>query len=206
MIVQLGRAVATAACRESSAWRSMPGWEDLKLNVNVSVRQAVEPGFAAMIREALEASGLAPSALVLEITESLMLHESIVTDGSLRQLREAGVGLVVDDFWTGFSALDYFKRFAVQGLKIDRSFIGGLGTSREDTAIVSATLAFGSTLGLAVTAEGVETADQADRLRGLGCAFAQGYLFGRPMPAESIPAFLATAAARQAPASSSRVA
>ena len=98
-----------------------------------------------------------------------MLHESAVTDGSLRQLRDLGVQLVVDDFGTGFSALEYFKRFAIQGLKIDRSFIDGLGRSREDTAIVTATLAFASALGLSVTAEGVETADQLDRLRALGC-------------------------------------
>ena len=105
-------------------------------------------------------------------------------------MRDLGVGLVVDDFGTGFSALDYFKRFAVQGLNVHRSFVNGLGRSREDTAIVTATLAFGSALGLKVTAEGVETDDQAERLTALGCEFAQGYLFGRPMPAAEVPALL----------------
>jgi diguanylate cyclase (GGDEF)-like protein/PAS domain S-box-containing protein len=191
LIVPLGRLVTETACRQLRAWRdAAPGRGRLAVSVNVSPRQAVEPGFALEIAAILDGAGLEPSALVLEITESLMLHESAVTDGSLRQLRDMGVQLVVDDFGTGFSALEYFKRFAVQGLKIDRSFIDGLGRSREDTAIVTATLAFAAALGLEVTAEGVETADQLDRLKGLGCGLAQGYLLARPMPAEEIPGLL----------------
>jgi EAL domain-containing protein (putative c-di-GMP-specific phosphodiesterase class I) len=161
------------------------------MSVNVSPRQALEPGFAAEVGAILAATGLEPSALVLEITESLMLDASAASDGSLRQLRDMGVRLVVDDFGTGFSALEYFKRFAVQGLKIDRSFIDGLGRSREDTAIVTATLAFARALGLSVTAEGVETADQLERLRDLGCLHGQGFLFSRPVPAADLPALLA---------------
>ncbi len=161
------------------------------MSVNVSPRQAVEPGFAAEVGAALAATGLEPSALVLEITESLMLDASAASDGSLSQLRDMGVQLVVDDFGTGFSALEYFKRFAVQGLKIDRSFIDGLGRSREDTAIVTATLAFARALGLSATAEGVETADQLERLRDLGCLQVQGFLFSRPVPASDLPALLA---------------
>jgi EAL domain-containing protein (putative c-di-GMP-specific phosphodiesterase class I) len=102
---------------------------------------------------------------------------------------------VVDDFGTGFSALEYFKRFSVQGLKIDRSFIDGLGRSPEDTALVKATLAFASALDLAVTAEGVETREQLDLLRALGCHQAQGYLFARPVPAAEVPNLLGEAAA-----------
>ena len=117
-----------------------------------------------------------------------MLDASAASDGSLRQLRDMGVQLVVDDFGTGFSALEYFKRFAVQGLKIDRSFIDGLGRSREDTAIVTATLAFARALGLSVTAEGVETTDQLQRLRDLGCQQGQGFLFSRPVAAADLPA------------------
>ena len=169
----------------------MPGLPNLTMSVNISPRQAVEPGFAAEIAEILRATHVEPSSLVLEITESLMLHESAVSDGSLRTLRDMGVKLVVDDFGTGFSALEYFKRFAVQGLKIDRSFIDGLGRSREDTAIVTATLAFASALGLTVTAEGVETADQLERLRGLGCELGQGFLFARPVPAGEVAGLLA---------------
>ena len=191
LIVPLGRQVTTAACRQLRLLRDTGVCsESLTMSVNVSPRQAVEPGFAAEIAAILGATGLEPSALTLEITESLMLHESSASDGSLRQLRDMGVQLVVDDFGTGFSALEYFKRFAVHGLKIDRSFIDGLSRSREDTAIVTATLAFARALGLAVTAEGVETTDQLERLRSLGCPQGQGYLFSRPVPAADMAALL----------------
>jgi diguanylate cyclase (GGDEF)-like protein/PAS domain S-box-containing protein len=184
LIVPLGRLVTAAACRQLRSFLDeVPGCGPLTMSVNVSPRQALEPGFAAEVAGILEATGVPPSALVLEITESLMLHESAASDGSLRQLREMGVQLAVDDFGTGFSALEYFKRFVVQELKIDRSFVDGLGRSREDTAIVTATLAFASALGIGVTAEGVETADQLDRLRSLGCDRAQGYFFARPAEA-----------------------
>jgi len=187
LIIPLGRMVTAAACRQLAAFRAAtPDRGDLTMSVNVSPRQAIEPGFAAEIEAILAATGLEPSALTLEITESLMLHESAVSDGSLRRLHDLGVGLVVDDFGTGFSALEYFKRFAVNGLKIDRSFVDGLGRSRADTAIVTATLAFASALGLSVTAEGVETADQLARLALLGCGQAQGFLFARPVPAVRI--------------------
>ena len=192
LIVPLGRLITTAACRQLREMRDAGvGGEDLTMSVNVSPRQAVEPGFAAEIMAILESTGIEPSALVVEITESLMLDGSGASDGSLRQLRDMGVQLVVDDFGTGFSALEYFKRFAVHGLKIDRSFIDELGRSREDTAIVTATLAFARALGLSVTAEGVETVDQLDRLRHLGCLQGQGFLFSRPVPAGDLPALLA---------------
>jgi diguanylate cyclase (GGDEF)-like protein/PAS domain S-box-containing protein len=192
LIVLLGRLITAAACRQLRAMRDAGiDGEHLTMSVNVSPRQAGEPGFAAEIAAILESTGLDPTSLVLEITESLMLDVSAASDGSLRQLRDMGVQLVVDDFGTGFSALEYFKRFAVHGLKIDRSFINGLGRSREDTAIVTATLAFAAALGLSVTAEGVETEDQLERLRALGCQQGQGFLFSRPVPAADLPALLA---------------
>jgi len=191
LIVPLGRLVTLEACRRLREWRmSAAGREDLTISVNVSPRQALEPGFAGQVKEILAQARLEPSALVLEITESLTLHESTTSDGSLRQLRDLGVQLAIDDFGTGFSALEYFKRFTVQGLKIDRSFIDGLGRSREDTAIVTATLAFASALDLSVTAEGVETQDQLERLKALGCQQAQGFLFSRPVPADGVAALL----------------
>ena len=191
LIVPLGRIVTTAACRQLKAFReAASGHERLTMSVNVSPRQAIEPGFAAEIAGILSAAGLEPSALTLEITETLIVQQSAASDGTLRQLRDLGVRLVVDDFGTGFSALEYFKRFAVHGLKVDRSFVAGLGRSRADTAIVTATLAFASALGLSVTAEGVETADQLARLRALGCGQAQGFLFARPVPARDVLALL----------------
>ena len=193
LIVPLGKLITASACRQLRVVRELAGCDALTMSVNVSPRQAVEPGFVAEVAAILESTGLQPSALVIEITESLMLDASAASDGSLRQLRDMGVQLVVDDFGTGFSALEYFKRFAVHGLKIDRSFINGLGRSREDTAIVTATLAFARALGLSVTAEGVETADQLERLRDLGCMQGQGFLFSRPVPASDLPALLAVA-------------
>jgi diguanylate cyclase (GGDEF)-like protein/PAS domain S-box-containing protein len=191
LIVPLGRLVTAEACRQLQAWRDAePGFAGLTMSINVSSRQALEPGFVSDVRDVLAATGLEPSALTLEITESLMLDEATTSDSSLRQLRDMGIQIEVDDFGTGFSALQYFKRFAIDGLKIDRSFVSGLGSSREDTAIVTATLAFASALGLSVTAEGVETTDQLDRLQALGCRRAQGYLFAPPMSADIVPGFL----------------
>ncbi|MEA2653660.1 MAG: hypothetical protein QOI37_887 [Chloroflexota bacterium] len=195
LIVPLGRLVTVAACRQLRALRDAGiAGPEMTMSVNVSPRQAAEPGFAAEVGGILASMGIEPSALVLEITESLMLDASAASDGSLRQLRDMGVQLVIDDFGTGFSALEYFKRFAVQGLKLDRSFIGGLGHSRVDTAIVTATLAFAQALGLSVTAEGIETIEQLDRLRALGCLQGQGYLFSPAVPAEDLPALIAARA------------
>ena len=190
LIVPLGRIVTETACRQLRAWREAYPTMPITMNVNVSPRQAAEPGFAAETRAILATTGIEPGWLVMEITESIMLRESSETDGTLRQLGEMGVRLAVDDFGTGFSALEYFKRFAIESLKIDRSFIAGLGASRTDTAIVTATLAFASALDLSVTAEGVETEIQLERLRALGCQRGQGYHFARPMPADEATAFL----------------
>jgi diguanylate cyclase (GGDEF)-like protein/PAS domain S-box-containing protein len=196
LIVPLGRLVMTTACRQLRTWIDAGLCSpDLEMSVNVSPRQTLQPGFATDIAETLAATGLEASSLILEITESMILQDSVATDNMLGQLRDMGMTLVVDDFGTGFSALEYFKRFSVQGLKIDRTFIDGLGRSPEDTAIVKATLAFASALDLKVTAEGVETREQLDELRTLGCHQAQGYLFARPVPAAEVPNLLREAAA-----------
>ncbi len=206
LIVPLGRLVTTAACRQLRAWRDAGiGRPGLTMSVNASARQVIEPGFGADIRDILTETGLEPSALELEITESLTMRETATGDTALRQLHDLGVALTIDDFGTGFSALEYFKRFAVHGLKIDRSFVGGLGASREDTAIVTATLSFASALGLVVTAEGVEMAHQLERLETLGCHRAQGYLFSPAVPASQVPALFDQRLPR-APAAGDRVA
>jgi EAL domain-containing protein (putative c-di-GMP-specific phosphodiesterase class I) len=192
LIVPLGRLVLDRACRDLQAWRdAAPGREHLTMSVNVSARQTVEPGFSAEVRDTLAASDLDASSLVLEITESIVLAEAGATTSTLRELLAMGVRIAIDDFGTGYSALEYFKRFSVQELKIDRSFVAELGRSQADTAIVTATLAFASALGLSVTAEGVEHADQVDQLRALGCQRAQGFFFARPMPASDVPGVLA---------------
>jgi diguanylate cyclase (GGDEF)-like protein/PAS domain S-box-containing protein len=193
LIVRLGRLVTRTACAQLAALRVAGLGDCLTMSVNVSPRQAVEPGFVAEVSDILASTGIEPGALVLEITESLMLQGSVAGDGLLNQLRDLGVQLVIDDFGTGFSALEYFKRFAVQGLKIDRAFIAGLGRSREDTAIVTATLAFAAALGLSVTAEGIETVEQLERLQSLGCLQGQGYLFSPGVPESEVAALLHSA-------------
>jgi diguanylate cyclase (GGDEF)-like protein/PAS domain S-box-containing protein len=197
LIVPLGKLVTETACHQLRAWRDAGiGRPDLTISVNASARQVIEPGFGAEVRDILLETGLEPSALELEITESLTMRETATGDGALRQLHDLGVRLAIDDFGTGFSALEYFKRFAVHGLKIDRSFVAGLGASREDTAIVTATLSFASALGLVVTAEGVEMPHQLERLEALGCHRAQGYLFSPAVPASAVPALFGQIAPR----------
>lgn len=134
----------------------------------------------------MEKVGLAPSWLRLEITESLAMRDAEATVATLTALRALGVHVAIDDFGTGYSSLAYLKRLPVDALKIDKSFIDDLAADTADAAIIEAIIALSHTLGLLVIAEGVETVQQADRLRALGCNLAQGYYFARPLPAEAI--------------------
>jgi EAL domain-containing protein (putative c-di-GMP-specific phosphodiesterase class I) len=161
------------------------------ISVNVSAHQMVDADFVTDVRTALEGAGLPAEYLTLELTESVLILESERTDQVIAALRDLGVRLAIDDFGTGYSSLSYARRFPVDELKIDRSFIDGLARSREDAAIVTAAIAFARALHLSVTAEGVETLDQAIRLRALGCDRAQGYLFARPMEEAALTAILA---------------
>jgi Amt family ammonium transporter len=139
----------------------------------------------------LRATGLAPELLQLEITESAAMADADGAVTTLRQLKGLGVRIAIDDFGTGYSSLGYLQRFPVDLLKIDHRFVGGLARDEGDAAIVRAVVGLAHTLGLRVVAEGVETAEQSQRLRELGCELAQGFLFGRPVPAEDIPPLLA---------------
>ena len=150
-----------------------------------------------MISNALRDTGLAASRLEIEITESILVQDLEKTLAILTALKDAGVRISVDDFGTGFSSLSYLKRFPLDRLKIDQSFIRDLVTNRDDQAIAAATINLGHSLGLAVIAEGVETENQLEILRSLGCNEAQGYLFARPMPADELEQFLHTHAARR---------
>ena len=190
LIVDLGRSVLREACRAAVRLGASAGQGPLPISVNVSARQIVDPAFVRDVRGALDAAGLPASSLTLELTESVMILEGAQTDATVLALREMGVRLAIDDFGTGYSSLGYARRFPVDELKIDRSFIDGLGASGEDAAIVTATIAFARALHLIVTAEGVETPDQADRLRALGCDRAQGFLFARPTDEASLTASL----------------
>jgi diguanylate cyclase (GGDEF)-like protein len=192
LIVQVGAVILDDACRHLARWRAeVPGLEDAYVAVNLSVRQVREADLVELVRSTLARHDLPGSALWLEITESVMMDDSRDNLGVLHALRSLGVRLSVDDFGTGYSSLSYLKRFPVSRVKIDRSFVAGLGSQRSDDSLVAAIVSLAGALGLATIAEGVETTQQAARLVQLGCHDAQGYLFARPLPPEAIPARVA---------------
>ena len=192
LIVPIDRLVLVEACRQTASWqRRHAAASDLAVSVNLSASQFRDHDIVGFTAAALTASGLAASDLRLEITESAAVFEGPLTDSIVRDLRAAGVGLVIDDFGTGYASLNYLKRFPVDALKIDRSFVAGLGRVREDTAIVRAAVAFARGLGVRATAEGVETEDQVRLLREIECDRGQGFLFAVPMAADAIGRLLA---------------
>jgi diguanylate cyclase (GGDEF)-like protein/PAS domain S-box-containing protein len=187
LILPIGKWALQEACRQARRWREAdPDRPPLTVAVNLSARQLAQPNVADMVAEALESTGTDPSQVWLEITESILTGDTEATVGALRALKALGVRLSVDDFGTGYSSLLYLKRFPVDTLKVDRSFVAGLGTYPEDTAIVAGVVGLAQTLGLTAIAEGVETEEQRAALRALGCDLAQGYLFGHPEPAENL--------------------
>ena len=181
LILALGDWVLRQAMRDIAGLlpRLASGFE---LHVNVSVRQLIQSDFAITLEQALRDNGLPARHLTLEITESLLIGQDSVTEERLRQIRALGVKIAIDDFGTGYSSLAYLQRLPFDCLKIDQSFIRNLSKSAQDMAIVTAVLRMAEGLGVTAVAEGVETEAEAMRLRELGCAFAQGYLFGRPSP------------------------
>jgi diguanylate cyclase (GGDEF)-like protein len=193
-IVNIGSWVLNEACQQVRRWQfERKAGRDVRVSVNTSAREVVEPTFVSGVEAALAASGLPAGCLTLEITESMMLGDESGAIGALRELRRIGVHVVIDDFGTGYSALSYLNQLPVDGLKIDRSFVQGLGSEREKTAIVSATIAFAHGLGLSVTAEGIETEDQLRRLMALECNLGQGFWFDRPLDAQAMAAALSLA-------------
>jgi diguanylate cyclase (GGDEF)-like protein len=185
MIMRLGDWALTEACRKTA---QLPN--DLNVAVNLSPVQFSAPNLVDVVQRALIESGLAPHRLELEITERLLLENSEHITSILRRLRQLGVRIALDDFGTGYSALSYLRKFPLDRIKIDRSFVSDLAVRSEQAAIVQAVLNIARALGMNVTAEGVETTDQLDFLKALGCDDAQGYLFGAPIPFEEIPEFL----------------
>jgi diguanylate cyclase (GGDEF)-like protein/PAS domain S-box-containing protein len=188
LLDDIGAWVLRTACHDAARWEHCVGDLDeaCTVAVNVGTRQLLDPAFVELVGECLADSGLDPDRLWLEITESTLMGDVRVGGRSLRALRALGVHLAVDDFGTGYSSLTYLKGFPVESLKVDRSFVSGLGVDEEDTAIVAAVIDLADRLGMRVTAEGVETDLQLDLLRDLDCPTAQGYLFGRPMPIEEL--------------------
>ncbi|MFA7504601.1 MAG: bifunctional diguanylate cyclase/phosphodiesterase [Burkholderiaceae bacterium] len=179
MISRVGRWVLRNACREAAGWPS-----HISVSVNLSPAQFADGSVVALVRSALAETGLAPERLELEITETVVLRDSEHVLRELEQLDMLGVRVVMDDFGTGYSSLAYLWRFRFAGLKIDRSFVMALDGGNDAIASVIRTIvSLGRVLGMRITAEGVETIEQAERLRALGCDRLQGYLFGRPSSA-----------------------
>ena len=188
--VELGPWVLERACRQLAHWQQRFG-RSLLMRVNLSARQVGQPDLVPVVERVLVDEGVPPSSLCLEITETTLMADAEVSLAVLEKLRGLGVELAVDDFGTGYSSLAYLKRFPVDVVKVDRSFVSGLGTDPDDTAIVTAVVGLAAALGLTVTAEGVETVEQRDELLRLGCQRAQGFLLAPPMPPEAFSALLA---------------
>jgi len=191
LIVPLGKWVLEEAVRQASLWRSKFYSDPPRLmNVNISGRQFQQKDLVHIVTDALDTSHFDPRCLKLEITESVMMRDPKASLEAMNTLRNLDIHLVVDDFGTGYSSLSYLKRFPVDTLKVDKSFVDGLGKDSESTAIVRAVISLAKALGMRVTAEGIETQDQLDRLRALGCDQGQGYLFSRPVPAKAAETLL----------------
>ncbi|MDO9226146.1 MAG: EAL domain-containing protein [Pseudomonadota bacterium] len=189
LIVLIGEGVLHEACRQSLAWQAA-GLPAVPIAVNLSAVQFRKPGLETLLRDLLAATGLAPHLLELELTESIVMNQAEETVAILGRLHALGVLLSIDDFGTGYSSLSYLKRFPIQKLKVDQSFMRDVAHDSNDAAIVRGIVSLAHSLGIGVIAEGVETREQLDFLRELGCEQAQGYYFSRPLPPAEIEPLL----------------
>jgi len=190
LIVPIGEWVLREACQEATRWPA-----DISVAVNISVAQFKTQNIVQVVTRALADSGLAPNRLELEITESVLLLNSVATLAALHELREMSVRISIDDFGTGYSSLSYLRSFPFDKIKIDKSFVHDLISNDESMAIVRAVTGLGNSLGMTTTGEGVETQEELGYLKSEGCTEAQGYLFSNPKPASEIDNMLRTAQA-----------
>ena len=189
-ILTIGDWVLQTACRQAQEWAATPRRIPLKMSVNLSPTQVLQAGIVDSVRTALSTSGLDPSALVLELTEAVMIRDTELAATRLSQLKDLGVQLAIDDFGTGYSSLSYLRQLPFDILKIDKGFIDGITSGVTDAALTTAILGLAETLNMLSVAEGVEDARQASILQQLGCRYAQGYLYSRPVPADNMQALL----------------
>ena len=197
MIIPIGSWVLKEALQQGQRWRSARPDLPLQISVNLSARQHEDPDLVARVEQALTETGTNPADLCLEVTETVVMEDVAFTLATFKALKALGTKLSIDDFGTGYSSLSSLKRFPVDSLKVDRSFVAGLGHANgngaEDVAIVTAVISLAHTLGLTAIAEGVETSEQLDELRDMECDMAQGFYFARPRPALAIGELLGAA-------------
>jgi EAL domain-containing protein (putative c-di-GMP-specific phosphodiesterase class I) len=189
LIVSIGEWVLATACAQTKAWQEH-GLSKLDVAVNLSARQFADPMLLPKLTNIIRRSGLDPSHLELEITESLVMSHGESAVAVLQKLKSLGVRIAIDDFGTGYSSLAYLKRFPIDTIKVDRSFIKDIPSDSGDKQITRAIIAMAHNLRLRVVAEGVETADQLKFLRGLRCDTVQGYYLHRPLPEAEVAAVL----------------
>ena len=189
LIIPIGQWILREACRQNSAWRRA-GLPPIAVSVNLSPIQFRHTGLVDSVAAALTEAGLDPKSLELEVTESFVMHDAERINVAMQSLKALGVDIAVDDFGTGYSSLSYLKRFPVDRLKVDKSFVRDIDSDPDDAAIVRAIITLGHALNLRVVAEGVETAAHLDYLKLHGCDEVQGYYFSRPVPAASLEALL----------------
>ncbi|MEM8713255.1 MAG: GGDEF domain-containing phosphodiesterase, partial [Planctomycetota bacterium] len=190
LIVPIGEWILREACRQNAAWRSM-GLPNIRVSVNLSPIQFRKPNLHESVYDALDDAGLGADGLELEVTESLLMNDPSETATILGKLKARGIHISIDDFGTGYSSLSYLKRFPINALKIDRSFVTDVTSNPDDAAIATAIILMGHSLKLSVVAEGVETENQLAFLKVLQCNEVQGYLFSPPVPAERAQEMLA---------------
>jgi diguanylate cyclase (GGDEF)-like protein/PAS domain S-box-containing protein len=191
LILALGAWVLEQACRQGAAWQALlPDGPPLVVSVNLSARQVTQPDLVPLVTRVLADTKLPPGCLRLEITESVLVEDLEATAPTLQTLRGLGVRLAIDDFGTGYSSLSYLRRLPVDMVKVDRSFVAEVGDDMSALAIVRAVSSLAHALGMSVSAEGIETADQLARVQTLGCDFGQGFYFAAPLPPEQIATLL----------------
>ena len=192
---EIGQWVLEEACGEAAKWPGLRDGEKLSISVNLSASQLVHPSFPAVVESVVSEAGISPGRVRLEVNESALIEDPRHSTAALENLSRLGVDLVLDDFGTGYSALSYLKRLPLSAIKLDRSFLVPAGSRSPDGAIVAAMVDLARALELDVVAEGVETREQLQRVRDIGCEYAQGYLFSRPVPASEIVELLAATTA-----------
>ena len=191
LLPAIGLWVLKEACSQAMAWRNQQGIQfDFPVAVNLSPKQLLKQDFIESLQEVLDSTGMPPSNLVLELTETAVMHDPDVAIGILNEIQQAGVQISVDDFGTGYSSLNYLRRLPISKLKIDRSFVKDIGIDQNGEAIVKAILALAHSLNLQVIAEGVEEESHVEFLRGIQCDQLQGYFFSRPLPVDQLEEIL----------------